>query len=98
MVYDTVRMTTTVQLNAEGDTTRTETRLEHITDRTSQQRNENIRKAVHQENHEGEKNSEKSELVFELQKRHKLKPILCGVALGIILTIAAILPHRAKRK
>lgn len=98
-VHDTVRETTVVQLNADGDTTRKETEREHITDRTRQQRNESVREAAHQESHEKESTNNKKETVVEQPKKcWPIKPFLWGTLAGIVLTTAAIIFVRLRKR
>lgn len=99
MVHDTVRETTIVQLNADGDTTRKDTKSEHITDRTRQQKAENVREVSHQESHEKEATDDKKEAVVEQPKKAcPIRPFLWGVLTGLVLTIAAILFVRLRKR
>lgn len=99
IVHDTVRETTTVQLNADGDTTRKDTKSEHITDRTRQQKAENVREVSHQESHEKEATDDKKETVVEQAKKAcPIKPFFWGVLTGIVLTIVAIIFVRLRKR
>lgn len=98
IVHDTVRETTIVQLNADGDTTRKDTKSEHITDRTRQQKTENVREVSHQESHEKEATNDKKETVVEQAKSSPIKPFLWGSLTGILLTIAAIIFVRLRKR
>ena len=99
IVHDTVRETTVVQLNADGDTTRKDTKSEHITDRTRQQKTENVREVSHQESHEKEATDDKKETVVEkAPKTCPIKPFLWGSLTGIILTMAAIIFVRLRKR
>ena len=86
VIHDTVRETTTVQLNAEGDTTRKDTEREHITDRTRQRQSESVREATHQENHESESTNDNKEIKVEQPKSTPWKPFLWGLGTGITAT------------
>lgn len=99
IVHDTVLKTIVVQLNADGDTTRKDTEQVHITDRTRQQRNESVREATHQENHEKEATDDKKEKVVEQPKKScPIKPFLWGVLTGIVLTTAVIIFVRLRKR
>ncbi len=98
IVHDTVRETTVVQLNADGDTTRKDTKSEHITDRTRQQKAENISNISHQESHEKEATDDKKETVEQPQKACPIKPFFWGVLTGIVLTIVAIIFVRLRKR
>lgn len=98
MVHDTVRETTIVQLNADGDTTRKDTKSEHITDRTRQQKAENVREVSHQESHEKEATSDQKKTVIEQPKSNLIKPFVWGTLTGIVLTIAAIIFVKLRKR
>lgn len=84
-VYDTVRETTTVQLNAEGDTTRRDTEREHISDRRERQRNESVRETEQERSHTEESDSQERLREVVQEKRNPVKPFLCGVGAGLIM-------------
>lgn len=99
MVHDTVRETTIVQLNADGDTTRKDTKSEHITDRTRQQKAENVREVSHQESHDIETTDDKKETVVEQAKKAcPIRLFLWGALTGLVLTIAAIIFVRLRKR
>ena len=83
IVRDTVRETIIVQLNADGDTTRKDTQREHVTDRTSQQRNDSVRESTHQERHEKESTEDKKETVVERPMGNQIKTFLWGLVAGV---------------
>ena len=83
VVHDTIRETTTVQLNAEGDTTRKETEREHVTDRRRQERNDSVRESTHQERHEKEATKDKKERVVERPNGDLIKSFLWGLVTGV---------------
>ena len=83
VVHDTMRETTTVELNAEGDTTRKETEREHVTDRRRQERNDSVRESTHQERHEKESTEDKKETVVERPMGNQIKTFLWGLVAGV---------------
>ena len=71
-VHDTVRETTTVYIDADGDTTRKDTEREHITDRSRERRNERVGEKAQGESHEKETAEKKfKELVSGADKAVK---------------------------
>ena len=91
-VHDTVRETTTVYIDADGDTTRKDTEREHITDRSRERRNERVGERAQGESHEKETAENKKEIVVEQPKDGPIKPFLWGSAMciGIIGIIRVI--------
>ena len=88
-VHDTVRETTTVHLNADGDTTRKDTEREHITDRTHQQKAESVHETTQKESHENETTDEKKETTVEQPKgANPVKSFVWGLVAGIGIIIA----------
>lgn len=97
-VHDTVRETTTVYLDANGDTTRKDTNRERVTDRTIQQKNESVREATRQESHEKEAARDEKKTVIEQPKSTPIKPFLWGTLTGIVLTISAVIFVKLRKR
>ena len=91
VVHDTIRETTTIQLNSEGDTTNRTTERERISDRSRERANASQQTTASMSSHEKETASDQKKTVIEQPKSTPIKPFLWGMLIGIGLTIAAII-------
>lgn len=97
-VYDTIREITTIQLNADGDTMSRTTEREHVSDRTRGRASASHQTATSQRSHEEESTSDEKQTVVEQPKAKPIKPFLWGTLTGIVLTIAAIIFVKLRKR
>gem|GEM_PF-5459279 len=97
-VHDTIRETTVIQLNAEGDTTSRTTDRERVSDRTRERSSTSQKSEASKSIQEEESSKDEKQTVIEQPKQNPIKPYLWGALTGIVLTIAAIIFVRLRKR
>lgn len=88
-VHDTVRETVTVQLNAQGDTTRKDTEREHVSDRTRERASTSQQTEASTSRHEEESSKDEKQTVIEQPKaKNRWGAFWWGFGVGSVISLA----------
>lgn len=97
-VHDTIRETVTVQLNAQGDTTRKDTERERVSDRTSEHVATIGSTTSTQSSHSQETEMATHQCdVTHIRHTFITKPLLLGLAIGSVMTLLVFLFAKLRR-